>query len=363
MGVAARAVRGISRLVGLLRSRSGELPALRGGERVLVSRADHLGDLLMTLPTVQALARTTERPVDLLVKPAYCELVEGQEGVGEVRGALLPWQVAPGRGSSWGELPTLVGQLRSARYDVALECTWDLKTLALLRFAGIPRVVGWEQAGAEGWAHHRISPRAEHQVDRCLEMAAALGAGEVAPEPTLRVPEAWSQRGAEYLAGCGGGDRKVVLHLGAAGLAKRWPPERWLALGQALAAEGLGVCCLLGPEEEDLREPARSKGLPLLPPMSLTELAGTLAGCDLFLGNDSGPAHLAAACGARGLVLFGPTHASRTAPRGGMRVLQRGLDCQPCWLPRTPFACPTARECLEELPVDEVLAAVLGILG
>lgn len=115
---------------------------------------------------------------------------------------------------------------------------------------------------------------------------------------------------------------------------------------------------MVGPGEEELLEPVRGMagltGLPLMELAALSEAVG------VFVGNDSGPGHLAAAAGARVVSVFGPTRPARTAPRGrGATVVARPMACRPCWSPGEPFACPTARECLAELPVEAVLEAVL----
>ena len=83
----------------------------------------------------------------------------------------------------------------------------------------------------------------------------------------------------------------------------------------------------------------------------------------LYLGNDSGLMHLAAAAGTRCLALFGPTRETKNAPWGpGHRVLTAALDCRPCYRNK-PVACPRRLACLIDISVEQVLAAALEMLA
>lgn len=321
---------------------------LAPGSRVLLSRADHLGDLVMALPAARALAAAGFE-VDLLVKSPYAELVAGTPGLAEVVGVTLPWQDPAGRGDGWRAVAGLRRRLRARSYAAVIEATEDLRSQALLASLGARWVVGWQLPGSTAYLDAPRRPVADHQVERTQELVAALGVPTGLEAPTLPRDARGPRRG-------------VLVHPGAAGERKAWPPERFRELGEALRADGEEVAFLLGPADQALR--ALLPEDQVLPEMGLPALADRLAAARAFVGNDSGPAHLAAAVGTPVTVIFGPTMPSRTAPRGqDVRVVAAGLPCQPCWAPRTPFHCPTRRECLGELPVPPVLAAVRGQLS
>lgn len=349
MGLAGSLFRAASRLAGGLRRPrpAPDLP-LAAGSRVLLSRADHLGDLLMALPALEALA-ASGLEVDLLVKRPHASLVANHPRVAAVHAVTLPWQDTAGRGDGWGRVVRLRRELKARRYAAVIEATEDLRSQALLASLGCFSV-GWELPGSPAFLDRACRPSEEHQVERTLELAAAL---QVAPVP-----------GPPRLPGVAAPPRRagVLIHPGAAGPRKAWPLARFRALAAALRGEGHQVSFLLGPADEELREALA--GEDFLPRLSLPELATRLAGAQTFVGNDSGPAHLAAAVGTPVTVVFGPTMPGRTAPRGpDVRVVAAGLPCQPCWAPRTPFHCPTSRECLGDLPVAPVLAAALAQLS
>lgn len=136
------------------------------------------------------------------------------------------------------------------------------------------------------------------------------------------IPPFWRTDAAEALGqrGLDPAGPYAVLHPGAGAEDKCWPIERFAKLADELRSAGLGVVSALGPVELD-RWPdgqrARLAGAgAVLESASLTTLAGVLAGASVFVGNDSGPAHLAAAVATPTVAMFGPTRAEQFAPLG-----------------------------------------------
>lgn len=153
------------------------------------------------------------------------------------------------------------------------------------------------------------------------------GVKEVHTFPGLP-PEGWRRHASEYYAECLGweclpplrlpidaGDtpHDILIHPGSGGARKNWPMERFAALEERLAEAGRQVEWCAGPAEEGLGLPA---GARLVETPAVVSLARELAGTAVYLGNDSGATHLAAACGCRTVALFGPTDARVWAPRG-----------------------------------------------
>jgi heptosyltransferase III len=158
---------------------------------------------------------------------------------------------------------------------------------------------------AELLLHHAPFPAAcEHIIDYHLRLPGADALAAEGRCPRIAVaPQSGEWRGA------------VVLHPGSGSPAKNWPLERFAWLAGQLAASGRTVAWLLGPVEREtgLRLPGGSR---VLPPMELVELAGVLSGAALCTGNDSGVAHLAAACRCPTVAVFGPSDPRVWAPRG-----------------------------------------------
>ena len=158
--------------------------------------------------------------------------------------------------------------------------------------------------------------------------------------------------------------RPIFLSPGAAfGDTKRWPAERFALLADALMDEGIKVALTVGPDEIEMGRLIARRARHRIPVMGsdldTAQLASLLAAGRLLVGNDSGPAHLAAAVGTPAVVFFGPTDPGRTAPEGArLRVLDRYVFCSPCYLK----VCPYRHECMEEITVEAALAAVQQLL-
>jgi ADP-heptose:LPS heptosyltransferase len=143
---------------------------------------------------------------------------------------------------------------------------------------------------------------------------------------TLEAQAATSPLPADYLA----------VHPGSGSRTKNWPFDRFVEAARRLSA-GRPWLLLLGPAEQALVPPPDAVVARDVP---LRRLGATLARAGLFVGNDSGASHLAAACGTRTLALFGPTDPAQWAPVGRQASVVRAA---------------TGR--LEDLDVDEVVAA------
>jgi ADP-heptose:LPS heptosyltransferase len=166
---------------------------------------------------------------------------------------------------------------------------------------------------------------------RIARNIAACGVPEVRAFPGLP-PNDWTRHATEYYASCLGLDTPppvrldiapsatapdVIIHPGSGGRHKVWPIEHFAAVTDLLERRGLTVQWWTGPAEEDTVSP-RPMRSGLLP-----ELAAELSGARLYIGNDSGITHLAAAVGCSAIAIFGPTNPAVWAPRGDhVRVVQ-----------------------------------------
>ena len=146
-----------------------------------------------------------------------------------------------------------------------------------------------------------------------------------------------------------------------------WPVERFLDLANRLVSTCRArILLILGPAEEELKEVflriTGSEHAIVLDTLPLPQLGAVLERCHVFVGNDSGVAHLAAALGVSVVAIFGPTDPVRWAPRGeNVRVIRRAISCSPC--EREIMARCDRRRCLLEISVDEVYTAVYQWIG
>jgi ADP-heptose:LPS heptosyltransferase len=163
----------------------------------------------------------------------------------------------------------------------------------------------------------------------------------------------------------------AALHPGGAatGLFRRWPRDNFEELAARLARDlGLGVVLVGGASERAMLEGiarAAGDGVVVAAGPPLGRIAAVIAKCRLFVGNDSGPLHIAAALGVPVVGIYGPTNEVRTAPYGlGHTVLTASVNCRPCYAFGERFSCEFDQVmCLELIDVDVVLEAVRAKLG
>jgi hypothetical protein len=159
-----------------------------------------------------------------------------------------------------------------------------------------------------------------------------------------------------YWRQCGWGvdSRVLVLHPGSGGKKKRWDPEGFIHVAQWWAGRrNSKVLILLGPAEEQELENWRLVGK-AESALSLGQVAAVLSRADVYVGNDSGVSHLAGAVGARGVVLFGPTHPQQWRPLGGALSPLQNVAYR---TERPDVAGIT----LKEVAVEEVIAALIRL--
>lgn len=184
-----------------------------------------------------------------------------------------------------------------------------------------------------------------HIVEHLLTPLRRMGIPTSDPMPRIRPAVDELAHAGEILKEHGLASPLIAIHPGSGGRDKCWPLTSYFELAHRLATRGAGVMAVCGPVERDVVDELPAH-LPCLVPRDLRSLAALLHAADLFIGNDSGPGHIAAAVGTPTLTLFGPTDVETWAPR---HPLARFLKA------------PGGR--LPELPVESVLNAALKLLA
>ncbi|MBI2876592.1 MAG: glycosyltransferase family 9 protein [Candidatus Tectomicrobia bacterium] len=328
--------------------------------RILVVRAGAVGDTILLLPTLRALR--------LHYPGAYLELMGYSERV-EIAGhpPFYAHQTssceAPGLSALYrpeGDLPESQ-RARLGAFDLILAFRPDPEGILArnLRRTGAKRVLVHPPLPAPGQILHasrHLLMALEPLGIRCEGMEAPIGLEE---QDRAGARTFWEQHAAT-LSRWGAGPR-VALHAGSGGPKKQWPVERFVQVGRRWARDGKANLLLIsGPADRSviqyLAAGLKAEDPLIVEGLSLRTLAAVLEGCDLYLGNDSGISHLAAALGIRTLVLFGPTDPRVWAPLGPQVTLLSGkAPCAPCQ-PEVLQGCPWPH-CLQGIKAEEVIDA------
>lgn len=371
-------------------------------QRVLVVRLDNLGDVLMTTPAIAAVRRACPQAhVTLLASPAGAALAPWLPDVDDAIAFRAPW-VAPPRDAAVDERPgqdelAMVRRLAAGRYDAAIiftVCTQSALPAALMcRMAGIPHRLAHSRESAYGLLSvairetDAVADGMRHEVQRQLDLVAQVGWSVDDPRLRLQLQDADRHRVRRRLAAAGlAVDQPyLVVHPGATAPSRRYPAERLgMAAGRIAAQRGLAVVLtggaddagaltaaraatggpsiVLGGGQASGLSPGLSPGTPPGPPSDLTlgELAALIAGAELLLANNSGPAHVAAAVGTPLVCLYAQTNPQHTPWRVPARVLSHEVPCRHC----LKSVCPQGHHaCLLGVEVDDVVDAGLSLLS
>lgn len=354
-------------------------------DRILVIRLGAMGDVVRTLPAVAELrSRYPRAQLAWLVERKAEAAVRGQPGIDEVivfpREELVSRLRARRLLGFLREAMAFRAALRRRRFDLVLDFHAIAKSGLLAWASGAPTRVGYARPFARELASLFVNRRARiapARVSRFVRNAALvdfLGPGAdaarraAAGEGRGFAPDAavvGAMQGRLDDAGASPGGPHALIHPGSSvGAAhKRYPEEAWGEV--ALRLSEAGVCCWVasgGSDERRLAERvvAASGGRARLAPETpgLAELAGLAAACDLLLGSDSGPLHLAGLVGTPVVQVLGPTDPVENRPWPGTpsRSLRVPVACSPC-----RRGCAAAA-CIRVLPARAVVEAAREIL-
>ncbi|MFJ4296957.1 glycosyltransferase family 9 protein [Curtobacterium sp. NPDC089689] len=332
------------------------------GPRALVARLDSFGDVLVAGPAVRAVAAGASH-VTLLCGPQGAPAGRLLPGVDSLRTWAAPWVTETARPIDDAVVDEFRALVAEERPDEAVVLTSfhqsPLPLALLLRLAGVPRVSGASVDHPGSLLDVRLRPGEDLPEDlpepeRALRIARAAGfalpdddAGRLAVRLDAAPPAS--------VAGLG---RYVVVHPGASVPARAWPAEQHRALVAAYAAVGVPVVVTGSPGERALTaEVAGSTGIDLGGSTTPAELAAVLAGAEVVVVGNTGPAHLAAAVGVPIVSLFSPVvPAVKWAPYAPL-VEVLGDQSTPCRLSRARECPVSGHPCLARVSVQDVLDA------
>ncbi|HEV7403879.1 MAG TPA: glycosyltransferase family 9 protein [Chthoniobacteraceae bacterium] len=322
--------------------------------RLLVVELWGLGDLAFSTTFLRLAER--EWDITLLGKPHAAALLAPT--FPEIRHVACdaPWTAFRGKYRlhrwPWRELGGLLKTLRAARFDAAVSVRPDPRDHLLMRLAGARRRYGFPRRGSAALLNRPVarSRPKQHKVEDWRDLAAALGlAGSATSEPVLDHARHRSPRVDALLAGIT--PPILCFHPGARIPVRRWPEAYFAEIVRRLRAQ-FDFHLLLVPDPDGYGAALAPLADSVLPPLTIGELVDVLGRIDLLLCNDSGPAHLAAACGRPTIPIFGPTDPDWFRPWGErQKVIIRDIcPLRPCF-DYCQFPEPY---CLTKLSPDEV---------
>ncbi len=346
-----------------------ELPA---GARILILRMRSLGDAVLTTPALRALKRwRPDLRLSLLLYPRFAPVLAGNPNLEEIL------ELDPSGPAGAARVLQAVASLRRRGFAACFNLHGGTLSALLAGLSGARWRAGFHYyrfqfaynavANAEKVMGRTRLHSVEHQI--ALFYAAGLPPREIPPLEVFPQPEtraAVVQRLAQR--GVQSGARYAVLHPIANFFTKEWPFERYGELARWLEQEHGLAPVLIGGRGEGAKLDAVARGygkaLVRLEDLPVPELVALLEGAALVVGNDSGPAHIAAALERPLVVLFGSSDSATWRPWShspAHTIVQNNYPCNPCRGDRCyAFAQP---ECILSITPEQVRAAVERVLA
>lgn len=322
--------------------------------RVLIIRPGGIGDAVLSIPGIQALARTYhEATIEVVAEQRNCSVF-----------LLCSGNIRVLRYDNPCQFFTIFKQ----RYDIVIDTEQYHRLSAVVsKLTNAPVTIGYATNERKKLFNHQIPySHDEYEVESFIKLLAPLGIFEEFQHhlPFLSIPQS-AQYKAVQLLGHNSEKAFVVIFPGASIPERRWGVAQFRAVAEQLWTKGFPVVVVGGKEDvaDGDRIINREFGLNLAGNTSHAETAAIIEKAALLVSGDSGILHIAVGLGKPTVSLFGPGIAKKWAPRGDQHiVINKNLPCSPCTKFGYTPKCPIKAKCMADITVDEVVAAVEKLL-
>jgi len=337
-------------------------------EKILIRAPNWVGDNIFTLPAVHLLRETfPDAHLAVLVQSNLGPLWDIVPEIDEV----ITYDLKGG----WRDLKSkwdLMRMLRKRHFDLGVVFPGSFESALWLCLARIPERWGYAEEGRSLLLTRAVrSPRRYRdtpRIDYYYHLLDSAESDETAPPAVIELSPELVHRAEELLLNVVKDDRDLLLigfhPRSSYGQAKCWPGRKFSRLAQLLVKKQGATILLFGSETERnlLQKIADAAGdgvVNMAGQTNLKESAALISLCRVFVANDSGPLHLAAALEVPVIGLYGSTDPTATGPRGKrVSVIYKNVECSPCLLRE----CPTDFKCMEEITPEEVMTEINSML-
>lgn len=316
-------------------------------KKILVKTPNWLGDSVMSIPAVKGLKKLyPDAGLWVFCKPNLADL----------------WELVPEVKNS------VESRIPYTGFDLGIILTNSFGSAFRMFLSGIPQRRGYRINARGCFLTQPVglsSGRPDvHEIEYFLGVIDGLGKLDIDHTPCISVSQEIQEKARSYLARYGWTGKELLIGIHATasyGPAKCWLPERYSELINKLAGLYNPWIFICGSKDErpaiaNILEGVVSRGrvINTAGELDLKTLAGLISLCRLFIANDSGPMHLACACGVPVVAIFGSTSILRTGPRGRAIIIKKDVPCSPCF----KRACPRNMECMQTISAEDVMQKV-----
>ena len=336
-------------------------------KKVLVVAPNWLGDAVLAMPAIAGVRGIFPASrITVLGLPHICELFKES-----------PY--ADQRLIYSDTLLSTVRDIKNEKFDLAILFPNSFRTAFMVYLARIPLRCGYSRDGRGFMLNMAIRVDARTKelsqteyymniVNYVIPLKPPLEKGGKGGFEWLHTSQEETQHANKILKNYNipSGSLIIGINPGAAyGSAKRWYPERFARVSSALVTRYKATVIIFGSQQElgIAAEIEDLSGVPVINMAGKTnirELMALIKQCTVFITNDSGPMHIAAALNVPVVAIFGSTDPEKTGPMGdGNIIIRKDADCSPCFKRK----CPTDLRCMDMIKVEDVMDGVERILG
>ena len=329
-------------------------------EKILLIRLSSLGDIVLTTPAIRAIrAHFPNAYIAMLVAKQSADVLRQNPNLNEI----IQFDRSA-RNKDTGEMLRILRILRQRKFALTFDFQRKFRTELLMYLSGAS-----ERVGKGILCTIRVPEQGnKHATEHYFDLLHAAGIPAEGRELEMFLSK--SERADAFYAFEGAGvtelQLKVGLFPGAGWKLREWMPERFASIGDRLVQHfNAQVLIFGGPKDVELvttvcnlmNEPA----IPFAGTLQIRQLAACIEKCDLFLTNDTGPMHIAAAVGTPTLALFGPGNHIRFQPLGDAHtIIRHDVPCSPC--KQFTDKCKD-NICMKQITVDEVWDSISKLLN
>ncbi len=328
-------------------------------------RLRSLGDTVLMTPGLEVVKRVPGWEAAVVVEEPFDQILNGNPSLDRIL-------ALPRQGGKWRNRAGVIRRLRRWRPDLVIDLHGGTTSALMARLSAARLRIGYGQSRSAGSYDLQVPDSTQvwgkpqvHTVEHQLAPLKHLGF-PIDPQPSPRVPVSPREREemGRLLAGKGISGRFALVHPAAAFDTKQWDVARFAQLMQRLDRQGIGLVATAGPGEERLLAQLRGASphsVCFLDPLPLERFCALASNCELFIGNDTGTTHIAAALGKRVVAIFGSSDSRVWHPwQAEHRLVKADLPCIPC----PGYKCHLYEQprCIRSIGVDAVEEAVREML-
>lgn len=344
------------------------LMAREAVHQILVLKLDHIGDCMTALPALRRLKQLFPKArLTVLANRATRSVWAAERAVSEIIDFDF-FHARSGLGAKEIEESQLVElrqRLEPSQFDLAVDLRKAMDTRPILQCSGAKHLAGFDYQGKYPWldvaveweGDTRYAPKRQHVADDLLSLVEAIGTScrrdrsVLRPPPRTRLSLTAAERREIFR-------RPVIcIHPASGTEMRQWPPEHFAELIDLMAAShDVHAVVIGGPDEMDIAQKVldavrtRERVFCLVGKLKLAELPRLISRCALFVGNNSGPKHMAGALGVPTIgVHSGVIDSLEWGPLGDNAVaIRRDMSCSPCYIDKRSD-CPRNLACIRGL--------------